>query len=225
MLIKHLKSYLRRLDHVLLLGSLLFLVASPIWEEMIRLGWLWTDLSSILIIVAGLSVTYSHNVKSLNFRFYFGLITIILSIVELFFGVSAGFEMLVQYMQVIFFLILTILLFYLIMRADKVDGEVLVNAVSGYLLLGLSWAIIIALWSNSFPNSFSFNPEQGDVFFNEMYYSFVTLTTLGYGDMLPLTAPAKSFSILISVTGAFYTTIVLGMIVGKFIATQSNNKN
>jgi hypothetical protein len=62
-----------------------------------------------------------------------------------------------------------------------------------------------------------------DAFFDSMYYVFVTMTTLGYGDMLPITMAGKAFSMLISVTGAFYTTIVLGMIVGKYISNQTLN--
>jgi hypothetical protein len=46
------------------------------------------------------------------------------------------------------------------------------------------------------------------------------MTTLGYGDLLPLTNSGKSWSVLMAITGSFYSTVVLALIVGKFIASK-----
>ena len=50
MIFKYYKSSLRKIDHILLLGSLLFLVATPIWEQVTGSVWLWSDIAIVLII-------------------------------------------------------------------------------------------------------------------------------------------------------------------------------
>ena len=219
MMVNRTKAFLSKFDHILLLASLTFLIASPVWEQVFHLGYLLPDFMIIVVIVSGISVTYSHKLGRINLRLYFGLFTVIVSLISNFFDFSRSTQQVIQTTQVIFFILLTLQLFTQIIKAKEVDPEVLVNAVSGYLLLGLSWAIVIMIWASSFPNSFNFSGT-GE-FFNAMYYSFVTLTTLGYGDMLPISASAKTLSIMIAVSGAFYTTIILGMIVGKYISYES----
>ena len=224
MIVNRFRTFLNNFDHIFLLVSLTLLVASPIWEKVFQLGYFLTESMTIVIVVSGISVTYSHKHSKLNPKFYFGLFTAFVSVLSAVFEFGGSFEQFVQSTQVIYFLVLTFQLFSLIINAEKVTTEVLVNSVSGYFLIGLSWAILITIWATSFPNSFNF-PGEGQVqFFNAIYYSFVTLTTLGYGDILPISAPAKAYSVLIAISGAFYTTIVLGMIVGKYISNESIRK-
>jgi voltage-gated potassium channel len=62
-------------------------------------------------------------------------------------------------------------------------------------------------------------PGQSVPAFNDyLYFSFVTLTTLGYGDVTPVSHLARSMAILIAVTGQLYMTILIAMLVGKFLA-------
>jgi voltage-gated potassium channel len=61
-------------------------------------------------------------------------------------------------------------------------------------------------------------------FENFIYYSFVTITTVGYGDMLPIHPASKMLAILLCISGHFYTTIVLALIIGKFIS-GNHHKN
>lgn len=221
MIINRFKTFLSKFDHIVLLVSLVLLVASPIWEKIFRIGWMVSDVMTIVIIVSGLSITYSHHASRFNMKNYFGMITIFLSVIDLLFGFQESYSTWVMYLQVIYFLVLTVVLFNLIIKSERVDSGVVVNSISGYLLMGLSWAILINIWIVAFPSSFSFVGEGGQNFFNSIYFAFVTMTTLGYGDMLPVSQPAKALSILMAITGAFYSTIVLGMIVGKYISNES----
>ncbi len=55
--------------------------------------------------------------------------------------------------------------------------------------------------------------------FNDyLYFSFVTLTTLGYGDVIPVSHLARSTTMLIAVTGQLYMTILIAMLVGNFLS-------
>jgi hypothetical protein len=55
-----------------------------------------------------------------------------------------------------------------------------------------------------------------------MYFTFVSLTSTGYGDFLPLTPAAKSLSNLISITGQLYIAIIIATLVGKYLNKSSN---
>ena len=59
--------------------------------------------------------------------------------------------------------------------------------------------------------------------FSFLYCSFVTLTTLGYGDITPLTKMARTFSVLEAVIGQLYLVVVLAWLVGMYVARKSGN--
>ena len=98
------------------------------------------------------------------------------------------------------------------------------QAIIGYLLLGLVSSIMIAMLVEYNPAMFSFPfpPEAGTTshFSDYLYYGFVTMTTLGYGDIIPLMPFSKSLSILISVSGQLYLAIIIAMLVGKFASQR-----
>lgn len=229
-MLSRIKKNIRKFDHILLLVGLILLIATPIWEKLVGNADFKTSISGtltiilIVILMAGTSLVYSHRVKGSSRVKYMGLITTLFTLLNAYNFFGSVFNQITHYMQVIFFLLLTTSVFSIIMRSRKVDAEVVINSISGYLLTGLSWSILIEIWEVTYPSSFNFGLEGEEMFFDVIYYCFVTMTTLGYGDMVPQTHAAKSFSILIAVTGAFYNTIALGMIVGKYIWYQSNIK-
>jgi voltage-gated potassium channel len=132
-------------------------------------------------------------------------------------------------LNILFFDLIVILFIYQIVRAKKVTHQVLVESVIAYLLLGLSFAIMIALISVVDETAFSFahltEPMVEGISYvsNYIYYGFVTLTTLGYGDVVPLTPAAKSFSILTAITGQLYVAIIIATLVSKYLGQKNSN--
>ena len=118
---------------------------------------------------------------------------------------------------------------YQIVRAKRVTTQVLVESVIAYLLLGLSFTIMIKLISVVDETAFSFahlkEPMVEGVSYisNYVYYGFVTLTTLGYGDVVPLTPAAKSFSILTAITGQLYVAIIIATLVSKYLGQKNSD--
>lgn len=114
-----------------------------------------------------------------------------------------------------------------IAKAKDVTILVLMESISGYLLLGICFSIMVALLETLKPNSFNFNQISDTVNQNilynieYMYFSFVSFTSTGYGDFLPLVPAAKSLAILISITGQLYIAIIIAMIVGKYLNKSS----
>lgn len=116
-------------------------------------------------------------------------------------------------LNIIFFVIIVFMFIYQIASAKEVTGRVILEAINGYLLLGLVFSFLISLMLQFDPGAFNF-PNQRTLM-DPLYYGIVTLTTLGYGDLLPVEPYAKSLSILIAVSGQLYIAIIIALLVGK----------
>jgi voltage-gated potassium channel len=110
-------------------------------------------------------------------------------------------------------------------KSEKVNTTIIINSINGYLLLGILGAMLLAMAEilqkliyhlDTAAINFAGGTAQG--FHDFLYFSFITLTTLGYGDVTPVSAFAKSVSLIIAVTGQFYLTILIAMLVGKFLS-------
>ena len=109
-----------------------------------------------------------------------------------------------------------ILLLNEIASTKKVDTGVIFDAINGYLLLGLFFTIVIGLVHQYNPASISF-PEQADYNLSDYnYFSFISFSTLGYGDITPHTSATRSLAMLTCVSGQLYLTIIVALLVGKY---------
>ena len=98
----------------------------------------------------------------------------------------------------------------------SVDINKIVGSVALYLLLGLIWAIFYTVLLEFSPEAIQ-GMEAGpwpDNLSIMTYFSFVTLATLGYGDISPVTPVAQTLVILEAVTGMFYMAVVVASLIG-----------
>jgi len=101
-------------------------------------------------------------------------------------------------------------------RTERVTADTLTSAISGYFLLGILWAFVYALLLQLDPGAF--HGVQGARTAGLFYFSFVTLTTLGYGDITPVTDTAQTVTVLEAVVGQLYLAITIARLVGMHIA-------
>lgn len=123
-----------------------------------------------------------------------------------------------------------ILLAYLF-TAKRVDVNTICASLCVYLLLAVLWAFGYSLLGILVPGSFSFpNTADGESvsmrFGGEgsaftIYYSFVTMTTLGYGDIVPATPPARLLAAFQAVVGQLYLTVLVARLVGMHISQST----
>jgi voltage-gated potassium channel len=126
---------------------------------------------------------------------------------------------------ILFLAFTAILILSYLFKAGYVTRDVIFGAIVVYLLLGIMWTFVYTVIEDLQPGSF--NLPEGSFSNSEFlffYYSFVTLTTLGYGDITPATGPASSFSLLEAVVGQIYMTVLIAILVGKYLS-QSLTKN
>ncbi len=118
---------------------------------------------------------------------------------------------------VAFFLLLTIHLLNRIAKTQMINTNLIYGAVNGYILIGLIGGMGFRLINHFYPHSFVFESGLEAKIDDLTYFSFITLSSLGYGDITPVTPPGQALSVFISICGQMYTAIVIGIIIGKFI--------
>ncbi|MGD2099452.1 MAG: potassium channel family protein [Desulfobacterales bacterium] len=110
-----------------------------------------------------------------------------------------------------------------IRKSEKVDREVIYAAALLYLLLALMWAFLYTFLEWVDPASFNIDLGQAQTNFAALkYYSFVTITTLGYGDIVPVTEVAKAFAVLEAVVGQLYLVVAVAWLVGMHVSSRSS---
>ncbi len=114
----------------------------------------------------------------------------------------------------------TILYFYIVILLVKnllsirvITADLIFCAISIYLLIGVMWAGIYIVLDGISPGSFS---ETTDL----LYFSFVTLTTVGFGDVAPLSVLSRRLAVFEAAMGNVYMAVIIAMIVGRYMQMQ-----
>jgi len=131
------------------------------------------------------------------------------------FFVYSLFVYLILSLLLVFFIGAFILIVKQVLFEGDIDANKIIGSLSLYILLGLSWAVVYLFLLIIDPGTFSgieVSNWQG-AFSRVAYYSFVTLTTLGYGDILPTNHIAEFFVYLEAVCGVFYMAIIVSSLI------------
>jgi hypothetical protein len=107
----------------------------------------------------------------------------------------------------------------------EINANRLVGAICVYLLLGVIWALAYSFVDLVSASSFAGVDGDATAGWNAtwVYYSFVTLTTLGYGDILPLSATARSLAYLEAIVGQFYIAVLVAGLVSAYISDRQSS--
>jgi hypothetical protein len=114
-----------------------------------------------------------------------------------------------------------------IMQVKKVSQHTINAAICIYLSLGVAWGMAYILVETLSPGSFTLAKlvnEPPALIMDMLYYSIVTLTTLGYGDITPVTPWAKNLSALEAVIGQVYLTVLVARLVSLNTAQVNQDK-
>jgi len=111
--------------------------------------------------------------------------------------------------------------------AEHVSGDAIFGAICGYLLLGIIWGLMYSVVETASPGSFrqpataAPTPDRSVL----SYYSFITLATVGYGDVTPVTPLARTLAWMEAVAGQFYLAILVAGLVGFKVTQAVNHEN
>jgi len=124
---------------------------------------------------------------------------------------------------VVFVFYICIHLLLALLRVRRVDFEAICAAICFYLMTGLTWGFLYAILELAFPGSFILPQAvySAATIQQLIYFSFVTMTTLGYGDITPHSEAARSWAMLQAVFGQFFIAIVVARLVSLQPASGS----
>ena len=134
----------------------------------------------------------------------------------------------IQLVTMLVFVILTITICSRqVLLTGAVDGNKIVGAICIYFLMGMAWALAYLLVEFIFPGSI---PNLGfenwrSGFQEALYYSYITLTTVGYGDISPVQPVARYLTFMQAITGQFYVAIVVASLIGARMTTMEGASN
>ncbi len=104
------------------------------------------------------------------------------------------------------------------MKANEITSHLVFASASAYLLLGILWSFVYGIIHAFQANAFS---EVVVEPYTLVYFSLVTLTTLGYGDITPITQEARSLAVLEAIVGQLYLAVIVARLVGIYIANET----
>jgi ion channel len=114
-----------------------------------------------------------------------------------------------------------------VLRAPVVTVEVLCASIAAYLMLGLMWTVAYWLVDQVTPGgAFSFNTgssTQSMGGFNGIYFSFITLSTVGYGDITPLSRAARWLAAIEAMTGLLYVAVLIARLVSLYSNAKADD--
>lgn len=205
--------------------ALIILLVSSSLDQVLHITWLDKIMQGITLLTFAVCL--------LSLRFDSGWYRFLLSLAVAWVGLVIVKE-LFDFKQIDIAMLVLMLSFFFgtfksIMRqilfTGSIDNNKVVGSLALFLLLGLMWAIAYLLILEFSPESFTGLEAKnwGDNFSNAAYFSFVTLTTLGYGDMSPISPVAQVIVYLEAIAGVFYMAIVVASLVGASQNSQENN--
>jgi hypothetical protein len=132
-------------------------------------------------------------------------------------------------MMIALLLLFAVAILGYVVRSGRVTSDKIFAAICAYLLIGYAWAFGYALLDECCPNAFASptevarNDYVGRVI-QMRYFSYITLATVGYGDIVPRTSGARTMAILESILGQFYLVALVGRLVGLHIVHGSERR-
>lgn len=124
----------------------------------------------------------------------------------------------------VFFALTSVAVINYIIRSEEVTASTIFGAICGYLLMGLTWSFLHSLIFIVNPEAYHFpvnvihDKPIGTL--NFIYFSFINLSTVGYGDITPVSHVARTFSWLEAVTGQIYLTVWIARLIALHITRE-----
>ena len=180
-----------------------------------------------LLLVSGLSEVSSHILPRICAGLLVGTAIILHWVEDV--SPSRAVSCWLAFLSLLYFMLLT----WVVLRRTFQDGPVTSSrvrgAVAAYILLAITWSSLYQLIELLIPGSFNltqtaFSPAERSLKINLTYFSFITLTTLGYGDITPLHPMARLFVIMEALLGQLYPATLLARLVSLEISSRQGSE-
>ena len=209
--------------YYLLAALLIFLIAIPLADD---LGIGGAPIVRVLVF-SGLLVVGVWTLRGGGRFFQIGMTFVVVGVVLNLLAANMQSSFL-QYGSLVLLIGFLLIAITFTLQQVALGTDISVNRIAGaicvYLLLGVIWALSYAVVERAIPGSFSGFVAWADGSFDSewIYFSFVTMTTLGYGDLLPISATARAMAYMQAVFGQFYIAVLVAGLVSAYISNRQS---
>ena len=174
---------------------------------------------SAIYLVSARIISQNNNNK--RYFIYAGIVILIMWLSDY---LDFYYLSLISFITSILFLGLTIVLMVIRIAKSKNVGLLeFVEAINIYFVMGIIGSILFQIVHKFVPvESFNIPGETLVPITDFIYFSFVTLSTLGYGDISPIEPIAKSLAIFLAIAGQLYLTMIIALLVGKYLSAKQD---
>jgi hypothetical protein len=181
---------------------------------------------TILLSVVTIQSVYIlvENEKNLKYGFAIGFVMLaVIWITRLLDRPDIEYEVTNLLLLFYFSYILYLLLRHMV-KKSKVDLNMILMAVTVYLLFAIAGGFLFAFLDRIYDNAFNMSGNASFKLVDFIYYSFVTITTLGYGDIVPLRQETRIPAAILAIGGQFYIAVVIAVLVSKYSSQRDAKK-
>lgn len=179
----------------------------------------------LMFLIEGTLILGIWSIARQRIWFVFGVILISVGAINILMHTIFAHEWAIYVNLVVallFYLFTTMLAFEALFTGEQIDLNMIMGSICVYILVGICWSIFYFFESIIHPGAF--NGIDVDIsncrFTDLLYYSYVTLSTLGYGDITPVTPIARTLAFLEALFGQFYIAILVASFVGMHISIR-----
>lgn len=215
-IVDNIGDYLDSHEYFLLVASHVMMLVFYPFTVTNNWSWLRLHLLITLVLVTGLYAAHSHKRFFVRTLLLWAVVVLLTRVNYVF--VDTQIIALMQHsFGLLFFCVIMYNLVTTLHKMKEVDQHMIFGGIAGYLILWLIGAFVFTIIEICIPGSFSWFAVEHVSFTDFMYYSYVSMTTLWFGDVLPISYHAQSWSIFFTLSGQLYLAILIGMVVGKYI--------
>lgn len=220
-------TFLHKIKYEFLLFALLQHTFTGIFlDHVSNYDQVW-PLNMAILIFSCFNVAWNENFANRVILSVLALGVVLLPFFSLFIGFTTVFVEILSILYAIFFLYILYKLLKFLLRPSYINSDIISASICGYMvLIEVMTFLTLAILTVS-PNALSgidFG-SKARIYIDCIYFSTITITSIGYGDISPNTPQMKLFISLFAIIGQFYTVVLVGILISKFANIQSQNHN
>ena len=200
----------------IILSIMLVILVSPYIRYTGKTGHIITTLLAAMIPLASFYALIADRKRAIIIL-YLAAPFVILDGMSMFFANSYLLIAAISFGIILYFYIVALLVGNLL-SYRVITADLIYCAISTYFMIGIMWAGIYTVLEGIYPGSFSGISEAGDL----LYFSFVTLTTVGFGEITPQSIISKRLVVFEAAMGCIYLAVIIAMIVGRYMSMEGN---
>ena len=137
-----------------------------------------------------------------------------------------GFGIVMLVVRIVYFILVFLSIMNYVLDSGPVTGDKICGAISAYMMMGIVWGFIYALFYSIDPGSFRIPEEMASSEIGHswiFYFSFTTLTTLGYGDLVPMKPAIQSYAIMEAACGQIFLAVIIARLIALHITHERDS--